>query len=197
MPPPPDPSDEYVRSSSAAPVEVLDACHRKIVHTLQDLRALVLHARCIGMDESSQETARRVHLFLSTDAVRHHQDEERHAFPVLLRQDDPQLTRQVLGLQEQHQRLEQAWIELAPLLDAAARGRRWRDIDQVAARVDSYSTLYLDHIALEEADVYPRARSLLGPGDLQRMSRDMSRRRHTPHLDEHEGEDEGEEDNGA
>jgi hemerythrin-like domain-containing protein len=174
---PPAPSDEQAAAWPGTPVEVLDACHREIVHTLQDLRALVLHVGSTGLDESSRETARRIHLFLSTDAVRHHQDEERHVFPVLLRQHDPLLAHQVQQLQDQHGRLEAAWLELAPLLDAAARGHRWRDIGDVAARVDHYTALYLEHVALEETEVYPHARGLLDGEDLQRMRNDMSLRR--------------------
>lgn len=196
MHPPPHPSEERAGAWPSAPVEVLDACHREIIHTLQDLRSLVLHVRSTGLDETSQETARRIHLFLSTDAVRHHQDEERHVFPVLLRQDDPLLIRQVQQLQAQHGQLEAAWLALAPLLDAAARGHRWRDLDDIAVHVDDYTALYLEHIALEETEVYPRARGLLGHEDLQRMRRDISRRRRGLHPDEHDGDpqDEGQDD---
>ena len=60
--------------------------------------------------------------------------------------------------QQDHDRLEEAWFDLAPHVMAIAARRGTYDIDVLRDGVPALAALYLDHIELEEAFIHPHAR---------------------------------------
>ena len=87
---------------------------------------------------------------------------EATVFPPLVRKGDKALIHHVLWLQQDHGWLEEDWLELAPQIEAIAKGYSWYDIDFLRAAIPVFGDLYRDHIALEEDIVYPASRQLKG-----------------------------------
>jgi iron-sulfur cluster repair protein YtfE (RIC family) len=157
--------------------EVLDACHRQIVFTLGKLAALVTRLERVGPDTEARALAREIGLFFSTTARQHHEDEERHVFPKMLAAQDDELTQAMLRLQQDHNWLEEDWLEISPQLDAVAAGMGWYDLDTLKACVAVFTALSHDHIALEESLIYPQAKARTGASERQAMGREMAARR--------------------
>jgi hemerythrin-like domain-containing protein len=117
-----------------------------------------------GLETSSdsahcRQKAKTIEAFFSDTARDHHAEEERDVFPNLLLSDDTQLVQAVLTLKQDHGWIEQNWLELAPMLRAIAAGEDWVDMAELAHSVEVFLSLCRDHIALEEALIYPEAKS--------------------------------------
>lgn len=157
--------------------DVLDACHRQTLAMLDQLDALVTRLASGGPDAQARTMAKEIVQFFSTTARQHHEDEERHVFPKLATHADPQVVQAVLRLQQDHNWLEEDWMELSPHLDAIAGGQSWYDPDVLREGVEVFSALSHDHVALEEACIYPQARARLADGERLEMGREMAARR--------------------
>jgi hemerythrin-like domain-containing protein len=154
---------------------VLDACHRKTLAMLEDLSMLVVQLERRRPDASMSARAAKIAAYFSTTAREHHEDEERHVFPALVALGKPDIVRAVLQLQQDHDWLEEDWFDLAPQVQALAAGRPV-DIDAMRESVAMLTTLYHDHIGLEESCLYPEARKYMLPGARCEMGREMAAR---------------------
>jgi hemerythrin-like domain-containing protein len=154
----------------------LDACHRQMLAMLDTLAALVTHLEEHGDDEHVRAMAEQVVRFFSTTARRHHEDEERHIFPRVVMSSDPEVVHTVLRLQQDHRWLEEDWMELSAHLQALAAGQAWWDLALLREGCDIFIALSREHIALEEACIYPEARERMPPAE----RRDMGRLRARP-----------------
>ena len=158
--------------------EVLDECHRQTLAALDTLEALVGRLEGgDGADAQTRASAAGVVRHFSSTVRQHHDDEERHVFPKLVLSAQPHIVQAVLRLQQDHDWLEEDWMELAPQLDAVANGQTWFDIDMLKEGVAVFSALSADHIALEESLIYPEARARLGSVERREMGREMAARR--------------------
>jgi hemerythrin-like domain-containing protein len=171
------PSDQPAAPTSGDGFEVLDACHRQTLAMLDQLAALVSRLDGIGPDAAARAMAEEIVAFFSTTARMHHEDEERHVFPKLALGDDPQIVQAVLRLRQDHNWLEEDWMEISPHVAAVANGQSWFDPDVLRAGAEVFIALSRDHIALEEACIYPQARERLGRSDRLEMGREMAVRR--------------------
>lgn len=156
---------------------VLDGVHRRTLVCLDDLETLIESVLDKGPTAQTRVRAARVLTYFRTQARRHHEDEERHVFPLLLASSDPELKRKVLQLQQDHFWLEEDWRELEPRLAAIAEGGEVPDLEQLRADVQALLALHRDHIALEEAVIYPSARRRIGLHGRREMGREMAARR--------------------
>jgi len=172
-----DSSDQAAVVPSIDGFDVLDACHRQTLLTLDKLTALVSRLGSSGMDEEARATAAEIVHFFSTTARQHHEDEERHVFPKMVANDNPEIVQAVLRLQQDHNWLEEDWMELSPQVDAVACGLNWYDLDILREGVEVFAALSRDHITLEESLIYPQARANLRIGELREMGREMAARR--------------------
>ena len=108
----------------------------------------------------------------------HHEDEERHVFPPLQQHADALVRDAVVQLQADHVQMHDQWQRLRAVLLA------WRDAEPAPAITDADRTLVRDfvaayqrHIPLEESVVYPAARPLFSPAELERIGTEMAQRR--------------------
>ena len=168
-------ADETVASRDG--FDVLDACHRQTLATLDLLTALVSRLAGVGADAQARTMAKEVVGFFSNVARQHHEDEERHVFPKLLAGTDPHVVQDVQRLQQDHHWLEEDWMALLPPLDAVANGQAWYDIETLREGVEIFVALSHDHIALEESCIYPIARARLAGAERSEMGREMAGRR--------------------
>ena len=158
--------------------EVLDSCHRQMLSALDTLARLVEHLDAQGSaDDAARAMAGEVLEFFSTTARQHHEDEERHVFPKALASGDPQVVQATLRLQQDHNWIEEDWMELSAHLEALAAGHSWWDPALLREGSDVFIALLHDHIALEEACIYPEARAGMGLAERRTMGREMAARR--------------------
>jgi hemerythrin-like domain-containing protein len=157
--------------------DVLDACHRQTLLTLDKLGDLVKRLADGGADAQVRVLAAEIVRFFSTTARQHHEDEERHVFPALATSSNPDVVQAVLRLSQDHNWLEEDWMELSPQVDAVACGLNWYDLDVLREGVEVFTALSRDHITLEESLIYPQARANLRAGERQEMGREMAARR--------------------
>lgn len=170
----PNPKDAGVNVDG---FDVLDACHRQTLQTLDKLTELVTRLTQGGADVQARTLAAEIVHFFSTTARQHHEDEERHVFPKLAVSDDPQIVHAVLRLSQDHNWLEEDWMEISPHIDSVACGLSWHDLDTLREGVEVFAALSRDHIALEESLIYPQARARLDAGERREMGREMAKRR--------------------
>jgi len=156
--------------------DVLDVYHRQSLIALGKLAALVSRLTKIGADTEARAIAAEVLQHFSTTARDHHEDEERHVFPQLAASGDPDIVQAVLRLQQDHDWLEEDWMELSPHLDAVASGQCWFDLDVLREGAEVYIALLRDHISLEESLIYPQARARLRTDQRLEMGREMAAR---------------------
>jgi hemerythrin-like domain-containing protein len=156
----------------------LDECHRQTLAVLDRLEALIAGLQGgASADAQARASAAEVVRHFSTTVRQHHDDEERHVFPKLALNADPVLVQTVLRLQQDHDWLEEDWMEISPHLDAIASGQSWYDLDVLGEGAAVFAALSRDHIALEESLLYPEVKSRLRPGDRREMGREMAARR--------------------
>ncbi len=157
--------------------DVLDVCHRHTLVALGRLAALVSALRRGAIDADARALAREVHAHFEGSARLHHEDEERHVFPALLERGDADTVHAVQRLRQDHRWLEQDWREIGPRLDAIACGQSGLDLDALHDAVQVFTALSHDHIALEEAYIYPQVRHRLPERAQRDMAREMRERR--------------------
>ncbi len=170
------------------PFEMLEACHERVLRSLDLLQRLRAHVRSHGGDASARQAAQDVLRYFDIAAPLHHEDEERHVFPPLLaragagRSDGgaqaaaavAQLVRQ---LQRDHIAMAAAWDAARGPLQALAQGGLDAFAPDHEAAFDRFAALYADHLRHEDATVYPAAQALLAPDTVQQMGQEMARRR--------------------
>jgi len=157
--------------------EVLDACHRETLDALDTLAELVARLQDQGADDTAGAMAAQVVQHFSTTARLHHEDEERHVFPRALASADAQVVATVQRLQQDHNWLEEDWMELSAHLEALAAGHSWWNLDVLREGAEVFIALSHDHITLEESCIYPEARIRLRAAERQEMGREMAARR--------------------
>ncbi len=138
--------------------ESLDHAHRAALKMLDAFSVLLDHLDDKGLDDVARASAKDIMAFFSGPGRYHHADEERHVFPGLLASNDAELIQHVRRLQQDHGWLEEDWRELAPQIEAIAGGYNWYDLAMLRCALPVFTTLYHDHISLEESLIYPAAK---------------------------------------
>lgn len=138
--------------------ELLDRTHAQVLQVLKQFDRLLQHLDDNGADSVAQASAQEIYDFFSGSARQHHADEERLVFPGLLSSGDAELVQHVKRLQQDHGWLEEDWLELAPQIEAIAKGYSWYDTNMLRHALPIFTALYEDHIGLEESMIYPEAK---------------------------------------
>jgi hemerythrin-like domain-containing protein len=169
------------------PVEMLEACHQRVLRMLALLERLAAHLTDAGADASAQQAAIDLKRYFDVAAVHHHDDEERHVLPLLGRLGRHALARQLF---DEHRALSAAWTRIRAELDAVQAGRQpeaghepgeasaargAREAREVRWR--EFAARYRAHIALEEGTVHPLLHIALDEPMRRAMGEDMARRR--------------------
>lgn len=166
-----------MESTQPAVFTYLDATHARMAVELKSLRQLVDALAQGELDAAGRTQARAVLTFFNGEARQHHLDEEKHVFPALRNHGDEAVRQAERSLTQDHGWLEENWLVVAPMIEAAADGNHWFDVGELSAAMDVYEALYHDHMALEESLAYPAARQAMAGMDTTGMGREMARRR--------------------
>lgn len=165
-------------ASTEAPLEMISACHGRVLHQCETLQRLVGHLSVNGSDASAQQAAKAVLRYFDTAARDHHADEEDDLFPALREAmaGSDALCIQALtdGLRAEHRVLESLWQRLRePLTQIASGYAAALPISAVEDFVSSYSA----HIDKEETELLPLATRLLSDADISDLGSAMRLRR--------------------
>jgi hemerythrin-like domain-containing protein len=119
-----------------------------------------------------REAVRSVMHYLTEHPDAYHHPREDAMFARLERRD-PGLRKRIVAIQRAHRTLAAAGKKL---LAAAERepGHAGNESD-LAARIGAYASAQREHMAIEERDLFPRARQLLDGDDLAAIDRDFRR----------------------
>lgn len=155
------------------PLEMLRACHGKILQQCEMLNKLAAHLHNKGCDTQVQQAATGILRYFDTAGQFHHQDEEEDLFPALRSCPDfnPALLTRLLS---DHIDMLCAWDALRPALVQLAAGQ---EVPLNAALSETFITRYTNHIAIENAELLPLAATLLSPQQLLLIGRKMAERR--------------------
>ncbi len=159
------------------PLEMLHACHDKILRQCRLLEKLAPHMADKGCDEQARQAAQGILRYFDSAGQFHHLDEEEDLFPALRLSagvDREKLESLLDRLLSEHVKMLAAWNALRPILLRIADGTATRIPE---ALKDTFISRYTNHIAVEEGDLLPLAARLLDPSKLAPIGQRMAERR--------------------
>lgn len=154
-------------------MELLRACHEKVVRFTTLAQRLQAHVRTHGADAQAQDAAQAVLRYFTLAAPLHHADEDDDLFVALRALGRPALTARIDALQAEHDQLAEHWAQVRPWLEHIAAGQ---PPEGAEPDVDGFATRYRAHARAEEAEVYPHA-DALSPEALRALAEAMVARR--------------------
>jgi hemerythrin-like domain-containing protein len=161
------------------PLQLLHACHGKIMQQCSTLRSLTAHVQQHGCDQQAQQAAQAILRYFETAGELHHQDEELELFPalraVLTAETAEHMEVLMARVLREHAALAALWGELEPMLRQLAEGQQ---ATLSAELTEKFISGYFAHITLEEKELLPLSEYLLKPDRLAVMGASMAARRH-------------------
>jgi hemerythrin-like domain-containing protein len=157
------------------PFEMLEACHERVQRMLRLMQRLRAHLATTGCDDQARQAARDVMRYFDVAAPAHHEDEERHVFPLLLAAGTYVDT--VQRLQREHEAMAALWPKVRAVLQRVADGAWQRFEPDDEGTLEQYTRLYDWHLAAENELVYPAAAMRLDGAAVAAMGEEMARRR--------------------
>jgi len=131
--------------------ELMDETHREIARVLEQMERLARLLALPAQQAQATELATQACSFFNGPARAHHLAEETQVFPQLLAGHDADVRAQVQRLQQDHNWIEEDWLELEPQLQAVARGEHPDTKDFLRPALAEFTSLYREHLAVEEA----------------------------------------------
>ena len=166
-------------ASYAAPLDLLDACHQRVRRSLALLHRLSAHVAAHGADEDAARAATDVLRYFDIAAPLHHEDEERHVFPLFEHGgDEPGLAAACAALRDEHLQIATLWQQrLRPLLDAVRLRTAGLDADALKHAAADFAAVHARHLEHEDRLVFPAAAARLDVAAQQAMGLEMAARR--------------------
>jgi hemerythrin-like domain-containing protein len=155
---------------------MLLACHDRVRRMLALLQRLREHLRRQGIDGQARQAATDVLRYFDQAAPAHHEDEERHVFPRLLREGDATQRALVERLRADHVAMAVQWPRVRAVLERVATGTAVPDAGDEAA-CEAFAALYVAHLPAEDRIVFPAASARMDAAARQAMGEEMAQRR--------------------
>ncbi len=175
-----EPGRPAAAPSFEQPFEMLAACHERVQRSLDLLARLCERVRVGRVDTHVHDAARDVLRYFDIAAPHHHEDEERHVFPLMLRLDaGADVHEAVHTLQRQHDAMRRQWAVLRVPLQALAEGDDAAFDTAALEAAEAFAALYAGHAEIEESLIFPRAAQALSADELRAMGQEMAQRRKT------------------
>jgi hemerythrin-like domain-containing protein len=157
-----------------SPLDMLHACHDRIMDQCATLQKLMQHLPMHGCDTQAQQAAQAILRYFDTAGRLHHQDEEEDLFPLLLASGNDDATKLIQQLLNEHKTMDAQWLSLRDQLQNIADGKS--DILERISVAD-FSLSYGKHVMLENMKLLPLAARLLNVQQLQETGKKMAARR--------------------
>jgi hemerythrin-like domain-containing protein len=169
----PSPSADF-----SQPIEMLEACHQRILRNCALLRKLAEHLVINGSDREAHLAARRILNYFVDAAPNHHLDEESDLFPALIAavssEEKATLESTIARLKSEHVSLDAMWHRVQSKLEEVEAGQA---SSLTEASAHNLGAAYEQHIRFEESELLPLARRLLSSGALAQIGASMAVRR--------------------
>jgi hemerythrin-like domain-containing protein len=160
------------------PIEMLHACHGRILSQCDTLRKLTIYLTNHGCDQQVQQAATNILRYFDTAGQFHHQDEEQDLFPALrissANADKSYLDSLLVRLLKEHAEMFNAWIKLRPELFLLSQGVPVTLADSLT---ENFINRYTAHIAAEEDELLPLSMKLLDTQQMIKIGMHMAQRR--------------------
>jgi hemerythrin-like domain-containing protein len=167
-------------SDFSEPLGVLSDCHKRIEYFLHDLIRLAEDvkqldpAQCVALEKALR--------YFRESGPRHTADEEESLFPRLRAMNDGRLNQafeKIEKLEADHKRANKAHstvdaIGVRWLADGVIGGE---EAVCLKTQLQELSGLYEHHLAVEDAEIFPFAATLLSADDKTELGQEMARRR--------------------
>ena len=157
-----------------SPLDMLHACHDRIMDQCSTLQKLMQHLPMHGCDTPAQQAAQAILRYFDTAGQFHHQDEEVDLFPLLSTAQNADADELMKQLLSEHQAMDALWANLRIQLQVIADGKS-TELDRKI--VGDFSLAYGRHVMLENMKLLPLAARLLNEQQLQQMGTNMAKRR--------------------
>jgi hemerythrin-like domain-containing protein len=157
-----------------APLEMLQACHERIMDQCSTLQKLLQHLPAHGCDLQARQAAQAILRYFNTAGQFHHQDEELDLFPRLQAVQNADASELIKHLLGEHRAMEMLWQRLDEQLLAIADGS---SATLQADLVNDFTQAYALHIGLENTRLFPLAEQLLSARQLLDVGQRMAKRR--------------------
>ncbi len=157
-----------------SPLDMLHACHDRIMDQCATLQKLMQHLPMHGCDTQAQQAAQAILRYFDTAGRHHHQDEEEDLFPLLRASGNDDAARLIQQLLDEHKHMDALWSKLRQQLQAIAEGKS-DSLERIA--VADFSLAYGKHVMLENMKLLPLAARLLNESQLRDTGRKMAARR--------------------
>lgn len=157
-----------------SPLDMLHACHERIMDQCATLQKLMQHLPMHGCDAQAQQAAQGIMRYFDTAGKFHHQDEEIDLFPLLKACNNKEAEDLALRLEDEHLYLDEIWLALRAKLEEIAQGKL-ASLDH--KMIGDFSFSYGRHIMLENTRLLPLALKLLDETQLKKMGTNMAARR--------------------
>lgn len=157
------------------PLDMLQACHQRVLRMCTLLEKLVAHASTAGADSQARQAAADIQRYFDLAGPHHHEDEERHLFPRMLASGDDRQIALAQKLHGQHVAMAALWQTLRSELEQMQAGEAQALLQSQA--VAPFLASYRDHIACEEDEAYPLVFDGVDAGEQKAMGEEMAQRR--------------------
>lgn len=180
-------------SNFTDPIGLMTDCHRRIERFLEILLRVARDAQGKSLTPPEQVALRTALDYFRDSAPKHTADEEDSLFPRLRSEAAAaawtshalpwdQIVTRMENLESDHVTADRAHSGVENL------GRKWldngklsrKDTDCLLDHLMGLQTLYQDHIAVEETQVFPAATRMLSYGARKAMGEEMAKRRGVP-----------------
>ena len=169
-------------ASFANPLGLLTDCHRRIEMFLRALIVIAQESREGSLNAEQREALEKALTYFRDAAPKHTADEEQSLFPRMRKAGGDEVRAalaQVDALEREHRiadelharvdRLGQKWLASGTL---AAD-----ELAQVRTSLGELKNIYDRHIAIEDEQVFPLAKKVLGAEDQKKVGEEMASRR--------------------
>lgn len=157
-----------------SPLDMLHACHDRIMDQCATLQKLMQHLPMHGCDTQAQQAAQAILRYFDTAGQHHHQDEEEDLFPLLRASGNEDAAKLIQQLLDEHKTMDGQWLNLRSQLQAIAEGKSAALERNVVA---DFSLAYGKHVMLENMKLLPLAARLLNGQQLHDTGKKMAARR--------------------
>jgi hemerythrin-like domain-containing protein len=164
------------------PLGLLSDCHRRIERFLNVLLTISRHVHGGQLNAEQQESLEVALKYFHDAAPLHTCDEEASLFPRMREKSNGKSAVKLAMLDQLH-------------ADHSAAGRQHKHVDELANKwlkngrltsdearllndlLEDLSRTYVDHILIEERDIFPLAANLLDRAEMKAIAREMASRR--------------------
>ncbi len=163
------------------PLGLLSDCHRRIEYFLGVLIRVARDSRGRELTSDAEKAVRTAQRYFAEASPKHTADEEESLFPVMKAAADARGTscRTIDQLEADHEEAGALHLRVDALLEAWLSDGRLGESEsqELLTQLERLQDIYIEHIRIEDNEVFPLAAELLTAEQLTKVGREMQARR--------------------